>query len=233
MWRILRELIRECGDRVDLWIITHAHNDHFGGLATLLATEEPLDFSIGALHLSFPPLDWLAQIENGKSFPFITRFLNRLAYHHLGPQPLKAGMTLNCGGISMDILHDERDYASAGMINDTSIVLRMHFPRRDVLFLGDLGWDSGALLQQRLAPEQLRCDIVQMAHHGQRGVTQDFYNAVRPKICLYPTPDWLWHNDNGGGENSGPWETLKPREWMRQLNVELSCPCAYGDYLLE
>jgi len=101
------------------------------------------------------------------------------------------------------------------------------------LFLGDMGWDSGDDYLRTHGNEKIRCDIVQLAHHGQNGVTKEFYQAVQPKICLYTAPDWLWENDIGGGKGSGPWKTLEVREWMEELSVEQSCPAAYGDYILK
>ena len=54
---------------------------------------------------------------------------------------------------------------------------------------------------------------------GQNGVNEEFYRTVHPSYCLWPTPDWLWDNDNGGGVNSGPWATLTVRKWMEKLPV--------------
>ena len=67
--------------------------------------------------------------------------------------------------------------------------------------------------------QELRADFVQMAHHGQNGVKQSFYQAVSPRACLWNTPDWLWDNDAGGGFNTGPWRTVEVRGWMEQLGV--------------
>ena len=69
-----------------------------------------------------------------------------------------------------------------------------------------------------------------MAHHGQWGVNFNMYKLIMPKICLWPTPDWLWNNDNGEGYGTGPWRTLETRGWMEQLGVQASFPAAYGDY---
>lgn len=68
--------------------------------------------------------------------------------------------------------------------------------------------------------EQLPSDYVQMAHHGQRGVSELFYRCVKPSGCFWPTPDWLWANDAGKGYDTGPWETVRVREWMHNLNVQ-------------
>lgn len=72
-----------------------------------------------------------------------------------------------------------------------------------------------------------------MAHHGQNGVDRSFYEAVRPKICMYPAPLWLWDCDNGQGKGSASWlKTLETRCWMKEIGVEKSCVAAFGDYVL-
>ena len=105
--------------------------------------------------------------------------------------------------------------------------------KKSVLFLGDLGVEGGEKLLKNISGEKLRADYVQMAHHGQNGVSKAFYEVVQPKYCLWPTPRWLWDNDNGGGKGSGPWQTLEVRKWMAELGVEKHYVSADGLYRLE
>ncbi len=227
------KLLAERGKRVDLWLITHAHKDHFGCLQYLLKTVQPFDLDIRDLRFDFPPMDWLKTAENGGSFADVTDFLQRVEGAALPVTPLRQGDVITCGGITIDVLSDARNYAKYPSINDTTCALRVHFPKRDVLFLGDLGQERAANLLHECAHEKLRCDIVQMAHHGQNGADRAFYEVVQPKVCLYTAPDWLWDNDAGEGFNTGPWQTVVTRGWMEELGVQVSLPHAYGDYLLK
>ena len=59
-----------------------------------------------------------------------------------------------------------------------------------------------------------------MSHHGQLGATFEFYKEVSPKYCFWPTPKWLWDNDLGEGFDTGPFKTIKVRNWMKELNVQ-------------
>ena len=227
-----RQLIREHGGRVDLWIMTHAHNDHFGALSRILQDTETLDFEIADLRFTFPSLEWIGSVENGGSLPYVKEFYRQLGRHGIVSTSLCTGDTIECGGLTIDVLSDGSDYENYHTINDTSAILRVHYPHRDVLFLGDLGAESANAILSRVPAEALRCDIVQMAHHGQGGAERNFYEVVRPKVALYTAPMWLWECDNGKGRGSGPWQTLKTRAWMEELGVQVSCPHAYGDYLL-
>ena len=224
----LHELILREGGRVDLWLITHAHDDHFSALSCILRDMEKLDFEIGDMRICFPPLEWLRTVENGQPYAPAAAFLERLEKHSIVPTPLCRGDRLTCGGLSIDVLHDAENYVNYHGVNDTGAVLRVHYPNRDILFLADIEPAAAEELMALYAPEQLRCDIVQMAHHGQGGAPRAFYEIVLPKIALYTAPDWLWTNNNG----TGPFKTLETRRWMRELGVLLSCPHADGDFLL-
>lgn len=228
----LHQLIKENGSRVDLWIMTHAHEDHFGALSRILQDNDVLDFEIADLRFSFPPTKWIGSVEGGGSLPHVTEFFRQLGRHGIVSTHLHTGDTIECGGLTIDVLNDGADYEGYHTINDTSTILRVHYPHRDVLFLGDLGAKSANAVLKRVTAEALRCDIVQMAHHGQNGAERNFYEVVRPKIALYDAPMWLWENDKGKGRGSGPWKTFETRAWLKELGVQASCVTAYGDYLL-
>ncbi len=227
--RYLYNLLAERGKKVDLWLITHAHSDHFSALTDILDT----DIEIGELRYDFPPMEWLERVENGGSAPFIKDFLDKVEESGVKVGSLKKGENISCGGVKIEVLTDAGNYARYDNINDTSCVLRVAFPKQDVLFLGDLGPVAGDDVLKEVPAEKLRCDIVQMAHHGQDGVSREFYEVVAPKICLYPAPDWLWDNNHAGmGKDTGPWKTLIVRGWMEELGVEQSISDIHGDYRL-
>jgi len=224
----LHQLIRDNGSRVDLWLITHAHDDHFSALSCILRDMEELDFEIGDMRICFPPLEWLKTVEHGDPYKPAVEFLEGLQKHGIETTPLRRGDVINCGGLTIDVLHDAENYVNYNCVNDTGAVLRFHYPNRDVLFLADIEVPAAKEMMELYTPEQLRCDIVQLAHHGQNGAHREFYEIVRPKIALYTAPLWLWTNNDG----TGPFKTLETRRWMRELGVVLSCPHCHGDFLL-
>ncbi|MBQ7726395.1 MAG: MBL fold metallo-hydrolase [Clostridia bacterium] len=228
------EAIKQHGGVVEHWFFTHAHNDHFGGFLWLAEHDRLQGITVKNLHFSFPTLSWLlAYDQTEKEKDEITRFFAIVEKSDWPVHPLEKGMTIGCGGMTFEMLSSCERYENFKDLNDTSIVIRANFPKRPVLFLGDLAAEGGRRLLQECDHEKLRCDIVQMAHHGQHGVERSFYEVVLPKVCLYTAPDWLWDCDNGGGFGSGPWETLQTRQWMEELGAQVSCPHAYGDYLLD
>ena len=224
--------IKERGGKVDLWIITHAHDDHLGAIVYLMRKLEKLDIEIADLRFDFPSLEWFETSEGGKWHSLVAEFYELLKKHGVPHTALRAGDVIDIGGISIEVLRDASDYASYKIVNDTSAVLRVSYPCRDVLFLADLGRRAAAALAEVCPHEKLRCDIVQIAHHGHNAADKDFYAIVRPKIALFTSPEWLWYNDAGEGPGSGQWKIEETRGWMRELGVLVSCPHVHGDYKL-
>ena len=112
------------------------------------------------------------------------------------------------------------------------MVIKMNVNNKSILFLADTGVESGEKLLQE-QKEKLKADIVQMAHHGQAGVTEEVYQAIDPKICLWPTPDWLWDNNLGEGYNTAPYKTITTREWIEKLKVEQNIIAKDGDITIQ
>ncbi|MBR3218543.1 MAG: hypothetical protein IKF77_01355, partial [Thermoguttaceae bacterium] len=132
---------------------------------------------------------------------------------HVIPAP---GEKLPYGNVTIETLNDYDPDLRVNVVNNASIVYRVETPNTSILFLGDLGVEGGDRLLTLVPAEKIKADYVQMAHHGQRGVTEEFYGVVRPTVCLWPTPDWLWTNVDGKGK----FETLNVRAWMEKLGVK-------------
>ena len=202
---------------VDLWLMTHIHGDHSLALATLL--DRGTDIEIKRVCYDFPTVDWVSSYENGstKYSTYILKQFEKLKNKgKLAPNdPIRFGET------EILALNDRDPSITVNAINNSGIVYRIKTPKTTLLFLGDLGIEAGDRLVKLQKPEMLKADVVQMAHHGQQGVRQSFYDLVRPKICLWPTPDWLWDNNIGCGEGSGPWKTVQNRAWMDDLGVKI------------
>ena len=52
-----------------------------------------------------------------------------------------------------------------------------------ILWLGDIG-TAGSRSLLRLPEEKLRCDIVQVAHHGYNGASLELYRKIECQCCI-------------------------------------------------
>lgn len=214
----LRDFIQRLGNVVTAWFITHAHDDHFGALGEMLRQPNPPD--IKALYGSLPDQNWVDSYGPPDEKIAYRRFLEALKSAGKSIEELTLGQCLDIDGIRFETLGVKNPEITKNPINNSSLVLRASDEKKSVLFLADLGVDGGKKILESPLAARLPSDYVQMAHHGQNGVTQSFYQAVRPTYCLWPTPKWLWDNDNGGGPNSGHWQTLIVRRWMEELSIK-------------
>ena len=227
----LYDYIAARGKRVDLWIMTHGHDDHIGAMLYLMEHDK-FDIDVGALCFWFPTVEWLSFKED---FAINYRFLQQVKKRGLNVITPNAGDVYAYGSLSVEMIAIPGDYASyATSINGTSIIFKVHFPQRDVLFMGDFDVHAQADFLARYDAAKLRCDIMQMPHHGQNGIDRSFYELIRPKICLYTAPKWLWENNKYGCDDpatagTGPFTTLETRRWMDELGAEASYTHADGD----
>lgn len=190
--------------RIDTVVLTHPHEDHVAGLALLLTR-----YRIGAI------------AETGMPGPGSSDAAYRaaLAAHGRATRVVAAGDTIWLDGIRLLV-----DWPLPGSvpasppdsgkeINDTSVVLELHFGARDMLFSGDAeeGVDPMLLaagLAERVGPQ---LDVLKVAHHGSRtATTVTLVEALQPRIAVisvgvdndygHPTPETLARLDAAGAK---------------------------------
>lgn len=215
----LIDLIKtECGGKVDAWFLTHAHSDHCYALAEICKKYQD-EIEIANVYYNFPSKEWLDETEKGSVGE--TDFIFEGLSHFKGPSRApKVNEIFAFGPLTIKCLNDFDTSLTMNSINNSSICFRLDVAGKSILILGDLGVEGGKRLVEMQGADVLNCDFCQMAHHGQNGVNREFYEIVKPSVCLWPTPKWLWHVDSGKGYGSGPWATLKTRAWMDELLAE-------------
>ena len=214
----LVEFLKGVGGNVEAWFITHPHDDHFNALIEIL--KQPAPLTIGSIYGSMPDTAWIGQWGDEGEKKSYEVFVQTLAGAGRNIEELTLGQTMDIDGIHIEILGVRNPELTKNAINNSSVVMRMADAKKSVLFLGDLGLEGGEKLLKSEDAGRLSSDYVQMAHHGQNGVSEAFYQQIHPAYCLWPTPKWLWENDNGGGPGSGPWRTLEVRAWMDKMPIQ-------------
>ncbi|HQM47336.1 MAG TPA: hypothetical protein PLJ71_01545, partial [Candidatus Hydrogenedentes bacterium] len=169
---------------------------------------------------SLPDAAWVGQWGADSEKESYTRFEQTLKDAGRKVEALSLGQNFEIDGIQLEVLGVRNPEITNNAINNSSLVLRLADGVKSVLFLGDLGLEGGEKLLKSPYASRLPSDYVQMAHHGQNGVNEAFYQQARPAYCLWPTPKWLWDNDNGGGTGSGHWHTLEVRAWMDKMPIK-------------
>lgn len=156
---------------LDKVVVTHAHNDHYGGLEyifgelnikELIVTDE---FQSRTVWAEFEPL-----IEMEDCRVVTVADTGRIDF----------------AGIDLRILHPDRNYYSDN-INNMSIVIRLDYGEFSVIFSGDLEREGEEHLIL-LYPEFLDCDLLKVGHHGSRTASSpEFVQAVSPGCAIIMT----------------------------------------------
>ncbi len=169
--------------RLDTVVMSHAHEDHAGGLAALIENFRPRELWAGPVPET--PL-WCKLRETAR------RAGTRLV-------TLRAGSTFDYGGARIEVLAPAADYQPADRVrDDDSLALRITWGRHSFLFTGDMQ----PFVEAGLSSGDLRADVLKVAHHGsRRSTTPYFLDAVRPGFALisvgidntygHPHPDVL------------------------------------------
>lgn len=211
----LIEQINKNGNKVDYWFLTHAHDDHVGAFTQIVNNT---NIEIKNIYVSVNEFAWYEQNESNR-IEFTKTFLDALAKEKNKVIEPALNEKIEIDNIEIEILGIKNPEITENAGNEQSMVFTINTGKTKLLFLGDTGIKSSEKLLTN-QKEKLKSDIVQMAHHGQAGATKELYEMIQPKICLWPTPEWLWNNDIGTGKNSGTWKTLETRNWMQELKVK-------------
>jgi competence protein ComEC len=152
------------GDYIDCIFLTHAHQDHIGGLEGILGR-----FRVGAVFIpgcSGCEMDSVIKLCRNFNVPV---------------KALVAGDMLSFDNYEIRVLNPfQRDYLS---LNDTSLVLKLVHGDTSLLYCGDIEMlaeidilSSGAVLDS---------GIFKVPHHGASGSAHGkFFNAVSPEIAV-------------------------------------------------
>lgn len=212
------EYIKKFGNgKVDYWFITHPHYDHVGALVEILKKE---DVVIENLCYSFNSKEWYEKYDK-RGFETEEKIINELDNKKIiNKIECQKNQTIDIDNVSCKILRIANpDVIDSDNGNDSSMVFKITAKdvNKSMLFLGDAYiYTSKELLEN---PEELKADAVQMAHHGQNGVTKEVYENIKPEICFFSAPEWLYNNDMGLGVDSGTWQSITVRKWMEEMGT--------------
>ena len=214
----LRGFIDALGGKVDVWIISHPHDDHISALMAFL--ENPKGLEIDKLyHSRFT--EELIESES-EAAPITRKFYSLLdSATDMEVVDCHCGDEFEVDGVKFKVLGEKNpELAKVNPYNNSSMVLKMWDNQKSFIFLGDLGVEAGQKLLNSEYAADLECDYMQMAHHGQNGCDKEFYTVAKFRACLWPSPKWVYDNNTGGGFDTGHLKTVEVRGWMKELGIE-------------
>jgi competence protein ComEC len=160
-------LRRKLIGRLDLVVLSHPHPDHMNGLFRVIERFDVGAFWSAGDGAGNPEYDRLVALVRQRGV--VVETPRRLARGAMAIEPLGPYV-------------GEAIAAPSGLeANDASLVLRLTFAGRRVLFTGDIEAQGEAELLGRHQPEALVADVLKVPHHGSRTSSGEaLISAVHP-----------------------------------------------------
>jgi competence protein ComEC len=154
--------------RLDIVAMTHAHEDHMGGMSTVLRNFRPKELWTGATEDS---PEWRRVRATAESL-------------HIAIRPMQRGAPFSFGGATLQVLAPGPDYVpDATPKNDDSLVMRVRFGATSFLLTGDME----KKIEREVAATGLfgHDDVLKVGHHGSRtSSTPVLLDAERPAFGI-------------------------------------------------
>ena len=149
--------------RLDVAVLTHAHSDHIGGMASVLRNFRPRELWV-SVAADTPP--FLALLRIARQNGIVVRHLH-------------AGDRLGWDGTAVQVLSPAVDYQPHALpTNDDSLMLRIVFGQASVLAEGDAEHASEQAVAD-LHPEPVT--LLKVGHHGSNTSTaQELLQQLQP-----------------------------------------------------
>ena len=154
--------------RLDVVALSHAHQDHIGGLAAVLE-----NFHVREL--------WTGATPECPEWDALRR---KAAELRVKIVPLEQGQHFDYGRAHFEVLAPAATYVpSSAPRNNDSLVLQLAFGRRSVILSGDMERQ----IESELVAAGLvqHADVLKVGHHGSKtSTTQPFLDSVHPAFAL-------------------------------------------------
>ncbi len=157
--------------KLDVVALTHAHQDHLGGLTAILE-----NFRVGQLwigrEVSSPALAKIEQMAGDRKIPIEHEArANSFAWDN----------------VEGKFFWPENTPAdpSAAAKNDDSLVLRLRYQEHAVLLPGDAEKEAEREMLSESGRDELRSEVLKIGHHGSKNsTTPEFLAAVKPRLAI-------------------------------------------------
>lgn len=218
----VKDILVQEGGVVDNWIITHPHPDHVGAF-NYISEHFKSDIKVKqiyAIHMNYDKYKEKAKDWDGfyeyESFLSVVDNLKNITYVNDGDE-------FDLDGLKMKVLNaysNKIDELSDDLANDGSMMFKISGNQESMLFCADVGYRiSDKIIADY--KEDLQSDYIQMGHHGNGGLTDEFYEYVKPKVAFFDAPDWLMKNIKPDTGKKGKWNTPKNIALMEGMGAKI------------
>lgn len=195
----VRTVIREHGDHVAAWILTHPHPDHVGAFNEIMKNDENHEITIDNIYsVKYNYERYKETAQSYDDFDTCT-VLDEILKKQSNVTWLQAGDTFNLIGLQAEVFSawdETTDQFPDHLCNLGSLMFKVSGREKSMLFCADTQSEIEDGILEKYG-DRLQADYVQCGHHGNWGLSTKFYDVVNPKIAFMDAPDSIVNNNNG------------------------------------
>ncbi len=180
------------------WILTHEHWDHYTNFSTFCKNYAS-KIKLEGMYCNTPSGSYAYNGYNpnyymNSDFANLSSTLGGVKKYIV-----HTGMKFYIRNACVEILYTQEDLHPTKLyfFNDCTMVSRITIGGQTITYLGDIRWEGSDIMSERYKKE-LKCDIVQVSHHGYDGGTEELYRYLNPETCLWPTSAENFANMSSG-----------------------------------
>ena len=176
---------------ITAWFITHLHNDHYGCLLKF-AEQYSDSVDVKGFYYNFAKTAIVSVPVLPKVTAAMSRWKNAVQYNKL-----HTGMCIPFAGAEATVICTHEDYypLTPYSENDTSLVIRLTVAGQRIMLLADAARAESMVMSATIPQSELKCDIVQIAHHGYEGCLRDLYEKIGAETAFWPMSIYGYKTD--------------------------------------
>ena len=176
------------------WWITHCHGDHLQ-LPMEFIKRYHKEFELRSAVHNFPDLtriDMSYDSSEAHWNTYIHAYVDILnTYYPDAKQYVcHTGEEMSFPGVKVRTIctHEEHYPAPLAHCNQSSSAWKLTFDNgKTAIVYGDIWPELGRYIARNFSAEYLKCDVMQVIHHGLAGAVLELYEKNDPEICLWAT----------------------------------------------
>jgi len=168
------------------WLITHGHTDHISKLIDFLKYNTD-DVVIEGFYQNIQPSDYGNDGGNHEEVEIVEKLFKVLDSYPAPVYKLHTGMRFYIRNLAFSVLSTYEDLVPEYIedYNDSSCVVMMEAEGSRVFIPGDASVMASEKLEKRFG-ESLKCDVVQISHHGHTGLSKNCYELLSADTVIFP-----------------------------------------------
>ena len=172
---------------VNGWLLTHAHSDHISKFMDYLRYN-CYDTIIEGVYSNLIPDTYYAHTEWTREEVMLSRKLFKmLSETKIPTYKIHTGQRFYIRNLAFDVLGTHEDIYPNKVedYNDSSCMVMLEAEDSKVFIPGDASVKASVELEKRYG-ETLKCDVVQISHHGHRGLSPRAYEYLDADVAVFP-----------------------------------------------